>query len=282
MARTSARCVTIDCMNINYIEAGSGEPMLLLHGIPTWSYLWREVASALGEKRHVIAPDLLGCGRSEKDEYRDISLSTQTEVVSRFASSHGESMVVVGHDFGACVAVAMALENPRLVSALVLINPPDTETWSRMNLDRYKPAEVARKTTVEMLEGFLRESLPRQLGTRAELSPAALENYLMPWGTPTGMGAFFQMARSVNGSIVEELASRLESLHVPTLVIAGGDDELTPLESCRRISESIRGATVEVLDGVGHLAPEEAPREVVRLIERFLVQVKEGRVGTIH
>ncbi len=283
MARTSVRCVTIDCMNINYLEAGSGETVLLLHGIPAHSFLWRGVAAELGEKRRVAAPDLLGCGRSEKDEYRDISVEAQADVFVRFIATLGASTVtLVGHDFGACVAEHLAVRYPRLVSRLVLVNPPDGETWARMQLERYKPAELARRTTVEQLLGFLRESLPSQLGSKTRMSPEVLENYLVPWETPTGMGAFFQLARAIDHNAVESIRPRLESLSVPTLVIAGGDDDLSPLESCRRLQELIPGAALEVLEGVGHLAPEEAPHDVARAIDRFLAHHKEDRPTTVH
>ncbi|MFN7132498.1 MAG: alpha/beta fold hydrolase [Myxococcales bacterium] len=283
MGRTSVRCVSVDGVNLNFLEAGSGDPVVLLHGIPTYAYLWREVLPGVADRHRAFAPDLLGCGRSDKAEYRDFSIPAQAELVSKFIAQLDVGPVaLVGHDLGAAIAQVVAMKYPGTVNRLALINPPDGQTYARMQLERYRPAELARKTTVEEILQFLRTSLPSQVGGRTKLSLEVLENYLIPWETPAGMGALFQLARAIDHHTIEQLLEQMQQVSLPTLVVAGAEDELSPVESCRRVAESIPGATLETLEATGHLAPEESPHELARMLDRFLTHAREERPTTVH
>ena len=271
--RMLSRCITVEAVGLHYAEAGTGEPVVLLHGFPTWSYLWREVQPLLAERSlHTFAVDLMGFGRSDKPEYRDLGVAAQADLVAGFIVTLGVGPVaLVGHDLGAVVAQQVAAKFPGVVSRLVLVSPLVEERWPTQELERFRPAELARRTTVDELVRHLRETFPLQTAART-LDAAALEGYLAPWSTPAGMGAFFQLARSAQAATLDEVAARRSKLWAPTLVLAGQEDAISPVKEATALVKTLPAATLETLREVGHLAPEEAPREVAEAISSFLAR----------
>ncbi len=110
-------------LRVAYTDAGEGEPVILLHGIPTWSFLYREVIPILAHEHRVLAPDLLGHGYSDRRDRFDRSLRAQTAMILRFMDALGiERATIVGHDTGGGVALILGIEHPDRVKRLVLSN----------------------------------------------------------------------------------------------------------------------------------------------------------------
>lgn len=105
------------------IEQGSGSPVLFLHGIPTHSYLWRDLLPVAALNHRAIALDLSGFGRSEKHSSWDYSVAAQADAVrSALRQLDVERTAIVAHDLGALVAVELLAREPELGSHLVLLN----------------------------------------------------------------------------------------------------------------------------------------------------------------
>src|SRR6476661_10924878 len=110
-------------LRVAWTDLGQGEPVILLHGIPTWSFLYNDVITLLKQHCRVIAPDFLGHGYSDKRDFFDRSLLAQTEMVLRLMDHLGlERADFVGHDTGGGVALIMAIHHPDRVARLVLTN----------------------------------------------------------------------------------------------------------------------------------------------------------------
>ena len=114
--------VDFDDLRLAYRELGEGPPVLLLHGWPTSSYLWRDVMPAIAEAgNRAIAPDLPGYGRSERDPDADHSHEAQARVVAALLDHLGvRGAAVLGHSIGAAVALRLAAARPDLAAMLIL------------------------------------------------------------------------------------------------------------------------------------------------------------------
>lgn len=267
--QASSRRRTIDGAGIHYTAAGIGETVLLVHGMPTSSFLWRGVQERLSTELRAVAVDLLGCGRSDKPERCDLSLEGQAERLARFALALDAGPVtLVAHDWGAAIAQVLAARTPGVLARLVLVGARTAATWPAAEYARFRAPDAARRSTVEELLGFLREALPAQQASRASLPAEVLAAYLEPWATPAGMGAFFEIARQASPDAL--LALGPDRRGPPTLVIWGEADAHTPLEEGRRLAEGL-GAPLQIVPGAGHLLPEEAP---AALAERILAFVR--------
>ena len=108
---------------LTILDEGDGQPVVLLHGIPTHSYVWRDVARIVSVSRRAIAPDLLGFGFSDKPDDADLSPMGQADVVGEMLDALGiESYALVGHDYGALVACELLAREPERVTQLVVTN----------------------------------------------------------------------------------------------------------------------------------------------------------------
>ncbi|MFC1769463.1 alpha/beta fold hydrolase, partial [Nitrospirota bacterium] len=107
--------------NIAYRRTGTGEPMLLVHGITTYSFIWRNLMPAWAENFDVIAVDMLGCGESDKPTGVDYSISAQADLLFEFMDSLGiKRFHLVAHDIGGGVAQIMSVRRPDSVIDMVL------------------------------------------------------------------------------------------------------------------------------------------------------------------
>ncbi|MDJ0848797.1 MAG: alpha/beta fold hydrolase [Myxococcota bacterium] len=109
-----------------YLDEGAGEPVLMLHGNPTWSFYYRDLVQALRPDHRVLVPDHIGCGLSDKPDdtrYR-YTLGRRVEDLDRFIDhlGLGDDLTIVAHDWGGMIGMAWAVRNPKRVGRLVLMN----------------------------------------------------------------------------------------------------------------------------------------------------------------
>lgn len=117
-------------VEVAYTDVGSGTPLLLLHGIPTWSFLYHDVIDRLAEHHRVIAPDFLGHGWSDRRDLFDRSLVAQRAMILALLDALDLQRVdLIGHDTGGGVALMMAIEDPERIGRLVLSNIVAYDSW---------------------------------------------------------------------------------------------------------------------------------------------------------
>jgi len=264
---------SIDGVGLSCVEAGTGEPVLLLHGVPTSSFVWRLVQGLLAPQLRTLALDLLGFGSSDKPDSRDLSLGAQADLVARFILALEVGPVtLVAHDWGGAVAQVVAARYPGVLARLVLVSSHTCATWPSLQYDPFLADGAQCRSTVEDLLRYLRETFPSQVAARSSLSSEALAGYLAPWSTPAAMGAFFQVVRSGGAELLRDLEPALGRLRVPALVVWGEADLLTPPEEGRRLARALPDASFELIARAGHLVPEEAPemlaQKIVGLVRR--------------
>jgi len=253
-----------------YFKEGQGDPILLLHGIPTSSYLWRKVAPILAEHFTVYAPDLIGYGRSDKPENADLSIPAQTLYVKQFLENHRlEGAIVVGHDLGGGIAQWLAVRHPKLVSRLVLINSVCYDCWPASAVEKYKQPEWDDLILGFDLEARLRSVLRRGFYRRDLLSDEELEGYIEPFRGEDGRRAYLRCARAVSNLDTLAIAPHLKNINVETLILWGENDQFLGIKNGRRLETDIRLSRLVPIPEAGHFCPDEKAPEVARLILNF-------------
>jgi pimeloyl-ACP methyl ester carboxylesterase len=247
-----------------YLDVGEGPAVVLLHGYPTSSFLWREIAPLLSARMRVIAPDLIGYGHSEKPVDADLSLRAQTGYVRELLRRIGiERFAVVGHGFGGGIAQLLAFQGD--AAALGLIDSVAFDAWPSSGtaaLQREPPAETvgaAEKAVMEWLRAACR---------KRTFSEADADGYLEPWRADPA--ALVRALRGLDGRGLERSAELLEELDTPAFVIWGEDDAFLPSDLAERIGEALPGSMVALLPGCGHLVSDDAPGTVAGLVHEFL------------
>jgi len=263
--------VTTGPGRIAYVENGEGEPILLIHGMPTSSYLWRGVLPHLAPHFRVFAVDLMGFGDSDKPEDAELSIVAQAEYLRVLMDAVGwESSVVVGHDIGGGIAQLIAVNEPSKVSKLVLIDTIAYDSWPVPDIERLKdPAWDEIIKSLDLTKGF-RKALEQGMYHRERVDDELVLKYVEPFRDLEGRLAYLRCARALRTEDLSSVMGNVERLEVPTLIIWGESDSFQKLEFGERLQRRMGQTRLVILAEAGHYTPEDQPQEMARLIEEFV------------
>lgn len=251
--------------------SGVGDPVVLLHGLPFCSAVWRRVAPGLAERWRVVAPDLIGMGRSDKPLDFDYSLPNLVRVMGEALDALQLGPVtLVGQDLGGTIALALAAHSPERVSRLVVLNTTIETSFAFpwFHLLVTHPSNYAGVFRLAS-RGGLRSTLSHLVGNPALID----DNWLYEYGTcftdPAAVWTLAKIMAAVVATPEEfllDVREGLARLDRPAHVLWGERDEFLPVECGRHIQEYIPGATFEVVAGAGHLFFEERPEALIGLL----------------
>ena len=258
-------------LRVAYYEAGvgnGGPPVVLLHGIPTWSFLWRHVVAGLAEDRHVIAPDLLGYGNSAMHDGFDRSIRAQEVMLAGLIEmQQAETVSLVGHDIGGGVALRYAVHTPDAVDQLVLSNAVAYDSWPIDSV-----VELGVPTVPESQPDLIDQLLGMAFSEEfmvASPEPAFVDGMKAPWASDRGRRSLVRNAISLNTNHTTELDPT--AVTAETLLLWGADDHAQPMGYAERLADDIAEATVSGLENASHWLMEDRREEYVRRLQSFLV-----------
>jgi pimeloyl-ACP methyl ester carboxylesterase len=231
--RHELRDIDLSAGRIAYVDEGEGPAVVLLHGFPTSSFLWRREVWLLAQRMRVIAPDLLGYGASEKPTGADRSERAQARLVEELLGRLGiGETAVVGHDIGGAVALMLALDGSVEAKALVLVDAACFDAWPIEGM-RMIQRSTPEQETPSFVRDLVRTTFELGMGHPEKLDEETLESFTRPWLDDPP--AFFRAARAVTGEGLAGRDGELAALDVPTLVLWGEDDPFLPAELAERL-----------------------------------------------
>ena len=271
---------------IAYYEAGSGPTLVLLHGIGGSGRTWKHVIERLAERHHVIAPDLMGHGASERLR-GDYSLGAHASTVRDLMVRLGqERATIVGHSLGGGIAMVFAYQFPERCERMVLVSSGGlgAEVSILLRLLSLPGAEfvVPLGTFTSLTNAASRAgSLLGRLGFR--LSPAADEIWqaYSSLGGDSARRAFLSTLREVvdfQGQRVSGNDRLYLASQIPVLIVWGTEDSIIPVAHGRQAHKEMPGSRLEIFQGVGHFPHSEEPERFVRILDEFLGATKPSRV----
>ncbi len=270
------RKVTVDGAALSYLHAGSGPPVLLVHGT-FWSRVWEPVmADIAGAGYEAYALDFPGFGKSGGRLSRtDASVPALARCAQRFLDAVGVTgpMTVGGHDIGGAVAQHLAAFDPS-VRRLVLMNSVLYDSWPVPAVERFRDPSVAAAITVDELLQARAQSLAR--GVARPLSDAEREAWLAPWHAEDRVRSWTAMAGAANARYTLGVLDRVRERALPTLLVWGEDDEFQPVDYAERYAREIPGARLLRIPGARHIPTVEDPRAVAAGLVSFLTQSSSG------
>jgi len=258
--------------DVAYEALGDGPPVVLIHGTPSWSYLWRTVASDLAARHTVYVYDLLGYGTSEKHEHQDVSIAAQTKVLAELLDLWGlEEPCVAGHDFGGTIALRLLLLEGRRFRRLALCDPVAIAPWITP-FSRHVQAHLEAFQTVpghihrQMIATHIRTAIAR------EMTDDQLEPYLRPWLGTVGQAAYYRQVAQFDERYTREIEPRYGEVQAPTLLLWGAQDGWLDPQFGQKLARMIPGARLSLIPGAGHFLPEDQPKIVAAEFAAFFSQ----------
>jgi pimeloyl-ACP methyl ester carboxylesterase len=255
---------------VRYGIIGEGPPLVLVHGTPFSSVVWRRIAPHLARRRRVFYCDLLGYGRSEMRAGQDVSLGVQNRLLAALFDHWAlRRPDVVAHDFGGATALRAWLLNGRRYRSLTLIDPVALAPWGSPFVLHVRRHEAAFAD----LPAYIHQAiLPAYIGGAAyrPLPPEALRLYAEPWSNAAGQAAFYRQIAQMDQRYTDEIEGRYGEIDCPTLILWGEQDAWIPIERGRALAARIPNATFQAVQDAGHLVQEDAPEAIVAALLEFL------------
>lgn len=262
--------VNVHGHRIAYLERGEGPPVILLHGIPTSSLLWRNIIPELASSRRVIAPDMLNYGKSDKPRDADVSIQAQARMLLGFMDALGIRRAdIVAHDIAGGVAQIIAVNTPERINRLVLADAVCFDSWPIPEFKSLQEPEAEEKMSPQELEQMLRDFLPNGMHDTSAATPELADMMVGPWQGEEGKRAFFRNLRRLNPEYTLAIADELQYLPHPTLILWGRHDAFQKPEYAEKLKSTIPNAAIEWVDAA-HWITEECPSDVAAMLGRFL------------
>lgn len=262
--------------NLHYVDEGTGKPILMLHGNPTWSFYYRNLIHTFSSKFRTIVPDHIGCGMSDKPQSYQYSLETHiqnTYQLIKFLNL--QKIILIVHDWGGAIGFGLVTRYPELFDQIVILNTaayPDDHIPQRINLLR---------------QGKFGEWLTRKLNlfawpatfmtTTRKLPKAIKEGYLLPydsWENRIAVARFVQdipMEKDHPTYVtLSQIETKLRELPHPKLILWGGKDFCFNQHFFERWVEIFPDADAHWFSKAGHYVLEDALDEVSTKIWDFI------------
>lgn len=266
--------VLIDGNRIAYGIHGQGEPVVLLHGTPFFSHIWRQVLPRLvaaGFEVHVY--DLLGFGHSERprDPAVDTSVSAQLPVLlGLLAHWKLESSHIVAHDIGGAVAQQLGIFHPGRIRTLTLIDSVSFDSWPSPRTRKQMAAGLEHLIAASDAEHrrHFREWILSAAFDHENLLSGALEAYLDMICGSVGQASLFQhQIRHYDPVHTSKLTDRLHELgELPVQIVWGANDQWQVADWAHKLNAAIPGSKLHIVENCGHLLPEDQPEALSDLV----------------
>ena len=283
--------IDLGALRVHHMEGGHGPAVVFIHGLGSSGYMeWRRNLEPTAARHRVFAPDMPGYGRTDKPRLR-YTVPFFARFIERYMNDRGlPSAVLVGASLGGRVALEVALENPRRVRKLVLVNTlglgrPKVQmtqmAYGLVSLPRVGEAAMkfARNALDRAPAKVIRRVVGRYAGSSSDLEQTLDDAYLADLREMYAADAFHNAYLSTVRGLIHpralrgghhDVTRRLNELKIPVQLIWGANDPLFPVAHAERAVSLIDDSRLNVIPGAGHTPQAERPEEFNRVLHNFL------------
>ncbi len=273
-----------DGLRYHYLDEGQGEPLIMLHGNPTWSFYFRALVKGLRDRYRIIVPDHIGCGLSDKpdDSRYEYRLKNRVDDLEALLNHLGleENLTLIAHDWGGMIAYSYALRDPSRIRRLVMMNTAAFMLPAHKKLPlRLWLMRMIRPFATFSIRGFnLFARAATWMATKKGLPPEVKKALLAPYDSWQNRIAILKFVQDIPLSakdpsyedcrFVEENLDRLKDL--PLLIAWGTHDFVFDLDFLAEWERRCPHAEIHRFEQASHYILEDVPDDILSLIDDFL------------
>ena len=270
----------------HYLNEGQGEPVVMVHGNPSWSFYYRNLVTALSSQYQCIVPDHIGCGLSDKPSDKDYDYTLEQRIDDlETLLNHldiNKDITLVVHDWGGMIGMGYAARHPEKIKRLVILNT------AAFNLPKTKPFPIplwiCRNTYIGnvLVRGFNAfSSIASYVGVkRKPMSKAVRKAYVAPFNSWKNRISTLRFVQDIplkpsdrNYQLIESIDASLQQFqNIPTVVCWGLQDFVFDKYFLNVWKKKMPHAVVHEFNDCGHYILEDASNEVVNIIQEFMVK----------
>jgi pimeloyl-ACP methyl ester carboxylesterase len=266
--------VEVSGTRVHYLHAGSGRPMVLIHGLVGSSANWRRNIGALARHASVYVIDLVNMGKSQRIQNLDASLEATADRVAATMGALGVAEAdIAGHSHGGAVALMLAARHPERVRSLLLFAPANPYSdFSDLIVRVYSTpwGAFAASMVPYLPETIQRVGLERMYGDPARIPAGCLQGYMSDLRVPGTIPHIMTIVRGWFMDMAKLKAALPQVAAVPTLLVWGDRDRAVSLASGRQLERELKAAEFIIVPGAGHVVFEEMPEASNRIMVEWL------------
>lgn len=266
------RRLTLSGREIAYDVLGYGQPLILVHGTPSRSYIWRDVAMRLADRFTVYVYDLLGFGQSECREGLDVSISGQSRLLTELIEAWRlEAPSIAGHDIGGAIALRAHLLEGVPFGCIALVDSVVFRPWITPTTRHVKAhLEVYGTMPAKVFEAIVASHLGT--ATHRPMDNGAFATYLEGWRGEFGQKLYLQKDAQLDEDDTAQFEPLLPSIDVPVRIVWGEQDAWLAPSIAEHLHDTIPGSDLIILPETGHFAMEDSPKEVAAALFEFFTR----------
>lgn len=255
--------VVVNGNKIRYLEEGKEKNIIVfLHGLGGMADRWLPVFPFLSKKYKIIAPDIIGYGKSDKPQV-DYTIEFFTQFVVEFLDRlSAQSIFMIGNSLGGQIVAECAARQSQLIKKIVLVSPAGIMKKSTPVLDAYISA--ALYPTPESVKG----AYEMMMGTYKQVRQETIDNFISSMTRPNAKMAFISTLLGMKNA--PSLTEKLQLIKIPTMLLWGSEDKLIPFEYAKQFVGAMKNCYFVEMKGSGHTPFEEEPEKFSNLILDFL------------
>jgi len=272
----------VNGFDMHFVDEGNGEPVVLLHGDPTWGYLWRNIIPTLSKIARCIVPDHMGMGKSEvpREPYPYRLVHHIANLETLIVELDLRNITLAVHDWGGPVGFGFAIRHPDRIKRLVISNTWASARWPGAPFPRL--IEIIRSTGGEkfVLEknGYLERALTGTTHYSERLSGPVMDAYRAPFPTPESRVAMLCWSRDIPVTEADPSYPEMRRVenklplfaNTPTLIVWGMLDPVLPASVLRWWQDIYPHAMVHRIENASHFLQEDAPKQIAGYISDFI------------
>jgi len=280
----SSNYIDVNGLKYHFLDQGKGDPVVMVHGNPTWSFYFRNLVNELSTQFRTIVPDHIGCGLSDKPDIKayDYRLKSRVDDLESLLEhlKLKENINLVVHDWGGMIGMAYALRYPKRICRFIIMNtaaflPPKGKSLPmRLSLVRnVKPFAVLA------LQGFNLFALSAlRMASNKNLDKAVKKGLIAPYNSWKNRIATLKFVQDIpverndpSYGLVQSVDENLHLLnHIPMLILWGERDFVFDTDYLKEWQRRFPRAKVHAFSDAGHYVLEDVPNEIVGLVKNFL------------